>query len=195
MSIPDDSFQFSTGNGTWNSLTDWGIRVLAHDMAAPEKRNNTRLIPKVSGMYRAPGKYYNERRLTVVCDLVQKVTRFQVRKIMGILSNEGHIQFCDEADDVFDENGGYISRALYYRGAMFAAPPLETFFDECMRRFTLEFLCYPYALGEVAPIPIASGVNPIKYQGTAETPCIIVLDNIGNTPVSNITITTIKKEI
>ncbi len=42
-----DSFQYSTGNGSWNSYDDWGIRIIARDVAAPEKRNNSLTVPKV----------------------------------------------------------------------------------------------------------------------------------------------------
>ncbi len=191
-----NSVQFSYGNGSWNSVDDWGIKIIKHDFLAPEKRENKRLIPRVSGMYKAPGKYYNERILRVQCVWMQNVTRFQVRKIAGILSNEGRLQFSDEAIDKFDTvNNEYIRRALYYRGEMFNAPELVTYTGEVGRKFEIEFVCYPFALSDTVTYPLNSGVNAIPYFGTYETPCIIVLDNISDGPISNITITTIKKEV
>lgn len=190
-----NSFQYSHGNGTWNSVDDWGIRVIKHDFFAPEKRENKRLIPRVNGAYKADGRFYDERILRVECVWVKPVTRFQVRKVAGILQYPGRIQFSDEAEDVPDKDGGYIRRALYYEGEMFAAPELTTWVGETGRYFELEFSCYPFALGEVAPLPVSSGSNAIRYYGTYESPFVIALDNISGAPITNITITTIKKEV
>lgn len=43
--------------------------------------------------------------------------------------------------------------------------------------------------------PITSGENPVGYQGTAETPCIIVLRNLSGADVLTVTITAIKRSV
>ena len=47
MNLPDDSFSF----GPCNSLTDWGIRVVKHDVLTPSKRPRKVQIPMRDGMY------------------------------------------------------------------------------------------------------------------------------------------------
>lgn len=190
-----NSFQFSTGNGTWNSFDDWGIGVKKSDLFAPEKRDNSRQVPKLSGVYRAAGEYYNERILRLECVWVRRMTRFRVRQIAGILKKAGQIQLWDEAQDEQGADGNDNRRALHYLGEMFYAPELTMYAGETPRGFDIEFLCYPFALSDTISTPLASGVNKIDYRGTVETPCMIVLDNVGDAPISNITITTIKKEI
>ena len=53
----------------------------------------------------------------------------------------------------------------------------------------------PFALGRTVTQPITSGENPVDYQGTAETPCIIVLRNLSDADVLTITITAIKRSV
>ena len=53
----------------------------------------------------------------------------------------------------------------------------------------------PFALGRTVTQPIASGENLVDYQGTAETPCIIVLRNLSDADVLTVTITAIKRSV
>lgn len=64
-----------------------------------------------------------------------------------------------------------------------------------MREFSLSFICEPFALGRTVTTPIHSGVNPIAYRGTAETPCVIVLRNLSRANVQTVTITAIKRSV
>lgn len=53
----------------------------------------------------------------------------------------------------------------------------------------------PFAMGRTVTQPIASGENHIDYHGTAETPCVIVLKNLSDAKVLNVTITAIKRSV
>ena len=51
----------------------------------------------------------------------------------------------------------------------------------------------PFAFGRTVSVPIHSGRNDIRYEGTAETPCVIVLRNVSAASAANVTITAVKR--
>lgn len=53
----------------------------------------------------------------------------------------------------------------------------------------------PFAFGRTVTLPIHSGENPIRYAGTAETPCVIVLRNLSDADAANITLTAVKRSV
>lgn len=158
-----NSFQF----GSFNSVDDWGICVIAHDFLMPQKRERKVIIPNRSGSYDYGAKYYDERVLTLECNLERKISKTTLRQIAGILSEKKPIRIYDDPQ-------------LYYVGEVYDSSEITVFSQEHERSFTLDFICEPFAYSEVKTVPIKSGVNTINYTGTVETPCTIILKNLGS---------------
>ena len=178
MNMPGDSFSF----GPYNSLTDWGIRVIKHDVLTPAKRPRKVHIPQRSGMYDFGATCWEERTVRIECTLERKTSRAQLREIAGALSRKGRLRLWDEPDK-------------YYVGELYDPAEVLDYYDEAMREFSLSFVCEPFAFGRTVTQPIASGENRVAYLGTADTPCVIVLKNLSPDTVQTVTITAIKRRV
>ena len=178
MSLPYDSFSF----GTYNSLADWGIRVVKYDTLTPPKRSRKTQIPERSGMYDFGAQCWDERTVRIDCVLERKISRAQLREIAGTLSRKGRLWLWDEPDK-------------YYIGELYDPAEIMDYCDESMREFTLSFICEPFAFGRTVTQPIASGENRVDYRGTAQTPCVIVLKNPSGSAAQTVTITAIKRSV
>lgn len=178
MNMPYDSFSF----GTYNSLADWGIRVVKYDTLTPAKRPRKVQIPMRSGMYDFGAQCWEERTVRIECTLERKTSRGELREIAGALSCKSRLRLWDEPDK-------------FYIGELYDPAEITDYFDEALREFTLTFVCEPFSYGRTVTLPIHSGENPIRYQGTAETPCVIVLRNLSDTDAANITLTAVKRSV
>ena len=174
--LPYDSFTF----GRYNSLTDWGIRVIKYDTLTPAKRPRKLSIPRRSGMYDFGADCWEERTVRIECVLERKISRAELRAIAGALSRKDRLRLWDEPDK-------------YYIGEIYDPAEITDYFDEAMREFTLSFVCEPFAYGRTVTMPIASGENKIQYWGTADAPCLIVLRNTSSAEAANLTITAVKR--
>lgn len=178
MNVPGDSFSF----GPYNSLTDWGIRVVKYDTLTPPKRSRKAQIPGRSGMYDFGADCWDERTVRIECVLERKISRAQLREIAGALSRKSRLRLWDEPDK-------------FYIGELYDPAEITDFFDEALREFTLSFICEPFAYGRTVTQPIVFGENRVEYQGTADTPCVIALRNPSETDVQAVTITAIKRSV
>lgn len=174
--MPYDSFSF----GRYNSLTDWGIRVVKYDCLTPAKRPRKVSIPRRSGLYDFGADCWEERTVRVECVLERKSTRGELREIAWALSRKAQLRLWDEPDK-------------YYIAELYDPAEITDYFDEAMREFSLSFVCEPFAFGRTVSVPLRSGRNDIRYEGTAETPCVIVLRNVSASSAANITITAVKR--
>lgn len=174
--IPYDSFSF----GRYNSLTDWGIRVIKYDTLTPPKRSRKVSIPRRSGMYDFGAECWEERTVRIECVLERRISRAELRTIAGALSRKSRLRLWDEPEK-------------YYIGEIYDSAEITDYYDEAMREFTLSFVCEPFAYGRTVTLPIASGENAIHYHGTADTPCLIVLRNISANDIANVTITAVNR--
>lgn len=178
MTIPPDSFSF----GAYNSLLDWGVRVVKYDTLIPPKRSRKVQIPERSGMYDFGAKCWDERTVRIDCVLERKISRAELREITGALSRKGRLVLWDEPDK-------------HYLGELYDPADIIDYYDEAMREFTLSFICEPFAFGRTVTQPIASGRNTVEYRGTAETPCVIVLRNTSKINAQTVTITAVKRSV
>lgn len=176
MTMPGDSFSF----GSYNSLADWGIRAVKYDVLTPAKRPRKVQIPMRSGMYDFGAQNWEERTVRIECTLERKISRGELREIAGALSRKSQLRLWDEPDK-------------YYMGELYDPAEILDYYDEAMRDFTLSFVCEPFALGPVIAAPLTMGSNSIAYQGTAPSPCLIVLRNLSQTNASTVTITAVKR--
>lgn len=166
-----DSFNF----GKYNSLDDWGVRVITYDVLLPPKRERKVQIPRRSGRYNYGENVWDERTIRITCTLERKISRAQVREIAYALSQESNLVLWEEPDK-------------YYIGEIYDSAEILDYFDECMRDFELTFICRPFAYSAAKTVPIASGNAKPEYQGTADAPCTIILRNNTGSTIVNPTI-------
>lgn len=166
-----DSFSF----GKYNSLDDWGVRVITYDVLLPPKRERKVQIPRRSGRYNYGDNVWDERTIRITCTLERKISRAQVREIAYALSQESNLVLWEEPDK-------------YYIGEIYDPSEILDYFDECMRDFELTFICRPFAYSAAKTVPIASGNVTTEYQGTADAPCTIILRNNTGSSIVNPTI-------
>lgn len=166
-----DSFNF----GKYNSLDDWGVRVITYDVLLPPKRERKVQIPRRSGRYNYGDNVWDERTIRITCTLERKISRAQVREIAYALSQESNLVLWEEPDK-------------YYIGEIYDPSEILDYFDECMRDFELTFICRPFAYSAAKTVPIASGNVTTEYQGTADAPCTIILRNNTGSSIVNPTI-------
>lgn len=166
-----DSFSF----GKYNSLDDWGVRVITYDVLLPPKRERKVQIPRRSGRYNYGENVWDERTIRITCTLERKISRAQVREIAYALSQESNLVLWEEPDK-------------YYIGEIYDSAEILDYFDECMRDFELTFICRPFAYSAAKTVPIASGNAKPEYQGTADAPCTIILRNNTGSTIVNPTI-------
>lgn len=173
-----DSFSF----GRYNSLDDWGIRVIAYDYFLPPKRARKVTIPGRSGSYDFGAQSWDDRTLRIVCVLERPMTKSEFREIVYALSKKGRLRLWNEP-------------GKYYIAELYDPAEVQDCYMETAREFELAFSCEPFAFGAIVTQPIASGENTVDYQGTAETPCTIVLKNLSDADILTVTITAIKRSV
>lgn len=150
----------------------------------PPRREGKVVIPGRSGYYDSTGNVYNERVESFVCSFVRpegKTVAEVCREIAYWLSGSGHLILDKEPDK-------------YYIAKLTGSPPVEQHLQH--GQFTLSWVCNPpFAFGKTVTQPIHDGENVIDYEGTAETPCTIVLRNRSSSNIVNVTITAIKRSV
>ncbi len=171
-----DSFSF----GKYNSVDDWGIKVVCFDVLLPEKRERKTEIPRRSGVYNHGKNVWNERVIRIECTLERKISRADLREIAYQLSRKAQLRLWEEPDK-------------YYIGELYEPPEIIDYANECMRDFTLEFVCEPFALAESRSEPLKNGKNSVTYDGTVEKGAIFEIINPNSYTVNNITIITTTK--
>lgn len=171
-----DSFTF----GKFNSVDDWGLRVIAYDSVLPPKRARKLSIPGRSGMYDFGAKSWEERTLRIDCQLERTMTKAEFREVVYALSKKARLTLWNEPDK-------------YYIAELYDPAEVQDYYLECGRTFELNFIAEPFAYGRTVTAPIQNGRNTVNYDGTAETPCVIVLQNTSASDVINVTITATKR--
>ena len=189
MSLPDMSFNF----GPYNSLKDMGIICEAYDTLLPPKRSRKIEILGRSGLYDFGSDTYDERTITLSCKLInqitkaelrevayKQITKAELREVAYKLSGKNKLSLWDEPEK-------------YYIAELFDPSEVQSIADRLWLEFDLTFVCEPFAYTEVKTINVQEGANPIQYQGTIHTPTRITLVNNNDFPITNLTITAIRK--
>lgn len=171
-----DSFSF----GRYNSMDDWGIKVVGYDVLLPPKRPRKLIIPGRSGSFDFGARNWEDRSLRISCMLTRQMTKAEFREIAYHLSKKAQLRLWNEPDK-------------YYIAELYESPEVQDYYMEIAREFELVFTAEPFAYGASIATHINNGRNVIDYKGTAETPCLIVLKNTSKQNVVNITITAIKR--
>lgn len=153
-------------------------------LLAPPRREGKVVIPGRSGYRDNVGAVYNERIESVLCSFVcpaGKTVPEVCREIAYWLSGSGRLIYDKEPDK-------------FYMARLTGGPPVDYHLHH--GEFTLTWVYNPpFAFGRTVTQPITSGENVIEYEGTAETPCTIVLRNRSRSNVVNVSITAIKRSV
>lgn len=152
-----------------------------HDVILPPLRSRKVTIPQRHGAYDFGAKYYDERGLQLDCVTIKTLAREDVREISFMLARKSEIR-------IWNEPG------KYYIGRIYDSASLEQLRNTA-NRFTLVFVCEPFAYGATKTDPFTGNQYVPTYPGTAGTPTYIVIRNAaasGN--VTNIKITQIDKQ-
>lgn len=151
------------------------------DVLLPELRSRKQQIPLRHGAYDYGAKYYSERAIRIGVVTTKVISRAESREIAYSLSKKAEIRFWTEPEK-------------YYIGRVYTAPTLEQL-RRIGNRFSLTFVCEPFAYGETKTEQMGSLMYIPNYKGTAPTPTYIVIENVGTAAAVNIKIVqTTRKE-
>ena len=149
------------------------------DVLFPKWRERKQAIPGVDGRYDYGSRNHEERTYRIKCISLRPLSRAEVRERAYLLSRKSTIRNWDEPDK-------------YYVGQLMDDQPLKrlTADRDGNGRIGLEltFTCEPFAYGKTITQPLTNGNNPIKYKGTAETPCLIILKNSSASTIQTVQI-------
>lgn len=158
----------------------YGILVeRVEDDLLPALRERKVVVPGRSGAYDFGAKFYDERLLTLPSGSTRQLTRGEVREVSYALSKKGRIVLWDEPDK-------------YYIGRIYDATDLERIL-RTLRKYTLQFLCEPFAYGETVQVDFHGPVWAASYRGTQETPTRLQITNTGSATANGIQITITEK--
>lgn len=158
----------------------YGILVeRVEDDLLPALRERKVVVPGRSGAYDFGAKFYDERLLTLPSGSTRQLTRGEVREVSYALSKKGRISLWVEPDK-------------YYLGRIYDATDLERVL-RTMRKYTLNFLCEPFAYGETVQVDFPGPVWAASYRGTQETPTRLQITNTGSATANGIQITITEK--
>lgn len=153
--------------GAVDMFATFGIKMtetsIPHDVLIPDLRARKVTIPQRHGAYDYGARYYDERPIEIECVTKRIISHAEVREIAYILSKKSEIRFWTEPDK-------------YYIGRVYQAPTLEQL-RNVGNRFSLVFVCEPFAYGETKTDSFTGLRYTPSYKGTAPTPAYIVVEN------------------
>lgn len=167
--------RFSFSFGDCDMLAEYGIYVRNVDILQPQLRERKQIIPERSGAYDFGAKYYDERIIKFECVSVSSLTRGQLRELAYVLSRKNSISSWKEPDK-------------YYIGRLYDPADIN-YAGNTGVKFTLTFVCEPFAYGNTVDDTFTDGVYAPEYAGTAETPTRIQIENNGSATVTGVTLT------
>ena len=177
--LTKSSFKF----GTVDMYERFGIMLEGEpeDAVLPMIRPRKQTIPQRHGAYDFGARYYGERGLILKCVTIRTLAREDVREISYLISKKNEIRIWNEPEK-------------YYIGRIYDETAL-TQERRIANKFTLQFVCEPFAYGATKTEQFTSLRYTPAYSGTIGTPTYIVIRNAaasGN--VTNIKITQIDKQ-
>lgn len=172
--LTKSSFYF----GDTNMWDTYGLQIAddgqPKDVLIPNLRARKMTIPNRSGAYDFGAEYYDERQVSVTCVTTRVITREQALTMAYMLSKKAPIRF-------------WSMQNRHYYGRIYQAPSLEMLRNIGVR-FTLTFVCDPFIYGSAHTLTIGEQTQAISYAGTAPTPVLITLENLGGAEITGITI-------
>lgn len=157
----------------------YGVWCTAYDTFFPPLRSRKITVPGRSGAYDYGSNEYDERTLRLECDTRTGKTRAEMREIAYALSKKHEIRIWQEPDK-------------YYIGRLYDPSELEDL-GQIVYKFTITFVCEPFAYGETVQVDFQGPVWSASYEGTQETPTRLQITNTGSTTANGIQITITEK--
>ena len=157
----------------------YGVWCTAYDTFFPPLRSRKITVPGRSGAYDYGSNEYDERTLRLECDTRTGKTRAEMREIAYALSKKHEIRIWQEPDK-------------YYIGRLYDPSELEDL-GQIVYKFTITFVCEPFAYGETVQVDFQGPVWSASYAGTQETPTRLQITNAGSTTANGIQITITEK--
>lgn len=148
----------------------------------PPVRKSSYIIPQRNGDLTNIGIVFDTRTISIQVFISQTSLpklREKLRDIAFWLQGYGELVFDDEPDKIYDAR---IEESLDLSQVAYSG------------EFIVNFICQPFAYKRAENKSIYLGSNKINYSGTAETPCIIILENNTNEVIKNITVTVLKRK-
>ena len=149
------------------------------DQLMPSLRPRKVVVPDRSGAWDYGAKYRNERVITLECGTVQTVDRAAIREFAYSVSVKGPLRLWYEEDK-------------YYYGRIYDPENIERQMAK-LQRFTLVFICDPFAYGKIVTKTFTNSAN-WEYGGTAPTPLYITIYNSRTYARTGLTITKREKQ-
>ena len=144
----------------------------------PPKRNIQTIVPGKSGTYDFTENAYDNTQIVMDCMYVGADPPTFARRLAVWLSGTNDLIIADEPDK-------------RYTATVWIDIPEDYVFS--LRHFTLTFTCQPFARSDAqqaSRVITQSGDGIlIDVEGTAPTPCRIIIKNTGSSTINNITIT------
>lgn len=166
---------------SFGGITDleMGVQVTGISRAIkPPKRNIQTVIPGRSGTYDTTTNAYDNTQIVMDCMYVGENAPSFSRQLAVWLSGTNDLIIADEPDK-------------RYTATVWIDIPEDYVFS--LRHFTLTFTCQPFARSETQQatkvITQSGGGILVDVEGTAPTPCRIIIHNTGSTTIQNITVT------
>lgn len=158
---------------------DLGVKVTAITRPVkPVKRNVQTIIPGRSGTYIYSDGCYEDFVISMECMYTGTDPAGFRRQLAEWLGQSSDLVFANEPDK-------------YYSATVWSDIPGD--YVMSLRHFTLNFQCSPFARSAIQQatgvISAAGGAVAVQVQGTAPTPCKIVITNTGETTIHRLVIT------
>lgn len=166
---------------SFGGITDLSMDVLVTGITRaikPFKRNVQTIIAGRSGSYDTTSEAYENTQIIMDCMYVGTDAPSFSRQMASWLSGTNDLIMADEPDKT-------------YTATVWAEIPEDYVFT--LRHFTLTFTCQPLARSATKQvdevITVSGGGLSFEVEGTAPTPCRIIIRNTGSTTITNISVT------
>lgn len=166
---------------SFGGITDLSMGVLVTGVTRPikpNKRNVQTVIPGQSGTYDFTADDYDPEQIVMDCMYTGEDPVNFARQLAVWLSGTNDLIMADEPDKT-------------YSATVWVEISEEYVFT--LRHFTLTFTCQPHARSATqqldAEVTVSGGGLTLMVEGTAPTPCRIIIRNTGTTTIRNLSIT------
>lgn len=166
---------------SFGGITDLSMGVLVTGVTRPikpNKRNVQTVIPGQSGTFDFTADDYDPEQIVMDCMYTGEDPVNFARQLAVWLSGTNDLIMADEPDKT-------------YSATVWVEISEEYVFT--LRHFTLTFTCQPHARSATqqldAEVTVSGGGLTLLVEGTAPTPCRIIIHNTGTTTIRNLSIT------
>lgn len=166
---------------TFNGVSNEDMQVQVYGITRavkPKKRVVKTVIPGRNGTYNTTDDTFEPFTISMKCAYTGDNAPAVMRHIAAWLQGSGALVFDDEPDKNYQATAWAIINANR---------------NMSIREFTINFDCFPFASSAAQQVEgvVQSSTDAItaNVQGTAPTPCRIIITNLGDTTITQLRIT------